>query len=336
MLLRGGAGGQHIAAASAGMAAVRRGRGDDGAGRAAAAVARRLCSPAGRPRPAHRRVGAARAVVERELHRRRRGRRGAGRRARSQGRLSFGRRDLRGLTRVPGAARPGSGPGERGRGAPQGAAQPAARAEVRAQPPRARRLLPGRPGGDDARVPERAVPVPRGRPARGLGGGADVRSAGGRCGSRLGAERLDRPGPPGRPGDRPGRGRLGPGDHRARAGPGHRRGAGVPGPGRLGRHAERDIPGHAVESDHPGRAAGPDGGRRAAQLRARAIRRPGQGGRDGQPHHARGLGLVWRADVHRRCRRHLRGAPRVRALPRGRGAAASPAGSSLSASETAR
>jgi Transmembrane secretion effector len=117
-------------------------------------------------------------------------------------------------------------------------------------------------------------------------------------------------------------GRLGPGDHRARAGPGHRRGAGVPGPGRLGRHGQRDIPGHAVESDHPGRTAGPDGGRRTAQLRARSIRRPGKGGWGGQPHHARGLGLVWRADVHRRCRRHLRGAPRVRALPRGRGAAA--------------
>ena len=69
-------------------------------------------------------------------------------------------------------------PPEAGEHAPgPGAARRHLRAALRPRPPRPDRLLPGRPVRHDVRLPERAVPVPRRRPARDLGRGADVRRA---------------------------------------------------------------------------------------------------------------------------------------------------------------
>src|SRR6516164_7727897 len=155
---------------------------------------------------------------------------------------------LRLLARVPALARPTArarGGGRRGR-ARRRAGRPAGRPQVRPRAAGAHRLVPSRPGRDDVRVPERAVPVHGGRIARAVGGRADVRGPIGRRAGRVGDQRLDRPGAPARPGHRPGRGRLGAGDHRVRPGPRHRRGAGAARSRGRRRHAERDLPGRAV------------------------------------------------------------------------------------------
>jgi Transmembrane secretion effector len=196
----------------------------------------------------------------------------------------------------------------------------AGRPAVRARTPGADRLVPGRPGGDDVRLPGLAVPVPGGAAARPVGGGADVlRELGGGHG-RVRGQRLGGPGAPARPGHRGGRGRLGRRDRGVRAGPRNRPRAGLPGGGGSRRHAQRCVPGHAVEPDHPGRAARPAGRRGGTELRPRPVSGSAAGRSDGGHQHPEGLALVGRPAVRGGGGGDLRGAARVPALPgRGRG-----------------